>query len=133
MEEAVVRTDAENDRSAHETAMRLDMQEVVRHLVQILGATDVALIAGVQETRAVQQWMSTREPQRGNVLRFTLQLALTIAHRTDARTAHAWFFGSNPALDGSAPAYLLKDRPLNEVQKPLLDAARHFASREEPT
>lgn len=133
MEEAVAKTDAQNDRDDHETAMRLDMQQVVRQLVHMFGATDVALIAGVQETRAVQQWMSTREPQRGNVLRFALQLALMIAHRTDARTARAWFFGSNPSLDGRVPAYLLKDRPLNEVQKPLLDAARTFAPRDETT
>lgn len=133
MEEAVAKSDAQHDVDDHETAMRLTMKEVVRRLVDMFSATDVALIAGVQETRAVQQWMLTREPQRGNVLRFALQLALMIEHRTDARTARAWFFGSNPALEGRVPAYLLKDRPLNEVQKPLLDAARAFAARDGTT
>jgi hypothetical protein len=129
MEEAVETNWAEDDIADHERAMCLDMREVVRELVGILGATDVALIAGVQETRAVQQWMSEREPQRGNVLRFALQLALMIRHRTNAKTARAWFFGSNPLLHGRVPAYLLKDKPLNEIQEPLLDAATAFASR----
>jgi len=128
MEEALETTHIDDDIADHERAMCLDMREVVRELVGILGATDVALIAGVQETRAVQQWMSVREPQRGNVLRFALQLALMIGHRTNIKTARAWFFGSNPHLHGRVPAYLLKDKPLNEIQKPLLDAAMAFGA-----
>jgi hypothetical protein len=104
------------------------MREIVRQLVELLGATSVALIADVQETRAVAQWMDHREPQRGHVLRFALQLALMIAHRTDADTAQAWFFGSNPVLHGAVPAYLLRDRPLEEIQMELLGAAGSFAS-----
>jgi len=129
MEELAPRTDAQDDRDNHERAMSLEMPEIVRELVGILGLSDVALIAGVKETRAVQQWMLDREPQRGHVLRFALQLALTIEHKSNTGTARAWFFGSNPMLDGRVPAYLLKDKPLNEVQKALSDAARNFRAQ----
>lgn len=122
------KTDRISDLADHEQAMRLPMREIVRRLVELLGSTSVALIAGVQETRAVAQWMDNREPQRGHVLRFTLQLALMIAHRTDPDTARAWFFGSNPVLEGAVPAYLLRDRPLEEIQMDILGAARSFAS-----
>lgn len=122
------KSDRISDLADHEQAMRLPMREIVRRLVELLGATSVALIAGVQETRAVAQWMDHREPQRGHVLRFTLQLALMISHRTDVDTARAWFFGSNPVLGGAVPAYLLRDRPLEDVQMQLLGAARSFAS-----
>src|SRR5437660_755403 len=120
MEEAIETTPIPCDIADHERAMCLDMRDVVRELVDILGATGVALLAGVKETRAVQQWMDHREPHRGNVLRFALQLAFMIEHRYSTNAARAWFFGSNPLLEGRAPAYLLKDGPLNEVQKPLL-------------
>jgi len=59
---------------AHEHAMSLPIQEVVRELVDLLGATTVAVIGGVNETRAVQEWLTSRAPQRPNVLRCALQL-----------------------------------------------------------
>lgn len=119
-----------DDRQAHERAMALDMAEVVRELVEILGATTVAALGGVQETRAVAQWMDKREPQRPNVLRFAFQLALMISPRKDGRVARSWFYGSNPQLDDGVPIYLLRDRSLEEIQQALIAAAREFAARD---
>lgn len=115
---------------AHDHAMALPIREVVRELVDLLGATTVAVIGGVRETRAVQQWMTDREPQRPHQLRFALQLATMIATVRDREMARAWFHGSNPRLADRIPMLLIRDKPLEEIQSTLLVAARAFAARD---
>jgi|SRR5580698_525829 hypothetical protein len=113
---------------AHNEAMSLPMPQVIANLVELLGATAVAAIADVKETRAVQQWVTgQREPQRPHVLRFTLQLTLMMCNLTSRELARAWFHGANPVLDDRVPLILLRDRPLEEVQFSLMAAARAFA------
>ena len=114
---------------AHERAMSLPIEDVVRELVEVLGATTVAVIGGVGETRAVTQWTVGRMPQRPNVLRFTLQIASMILNVHDEQIARAWFHGSNPQLGDRSPAFLLRDEPLHEVQGEIMAAARSFAAR----
>ncbi len=118
------------DFDAHQYAMSLPIGQVVSELVHILGATTVAVIGGVTETRAVQQWTAGREPHRQHVLRFALQIASMIAEEADDyEAARAWFQGSNPRLDDAIPALLLRAEPLEEIQGPLMKAARAFAAR----
>ncbi len=115
---------------AHNEAMSLTINRVVESLVELLGAPTVAALGGVQETRAVQQWISgTRQPQRPNVLRFALQMALMIATVGSRELAQAWFHGSNPQLNDVTPLAVLRDQPLESVQLSLMVAARSFASR----
>ncbi|GAC1595000.1 MAG: hypothetical protein NVS3B28_26080 [Candidatus Velthaea sp.] len=109
--------------------MSLPIRTVVRELCDMLGATTVAIIGGVTETRAVQQWMADREPQRPHVLRFALQIAMMIAPPEKREIAQAWFHGSNPRLDDAAPMFLLRDVPMSTIQGRLLAAARAFALR----
>jgi hypothetical protein len=118
---------------AHAQAMSLPISDVVRMLLQVLDATTVAVIAGVQETRAVHSWLSGREPQRPQTLRFALQLATMIANVRDAEFCKAWFHGSNPHLDDQVPMIMLRDRPLADIQRDLLGAARVFAARPRST
>lgn len=118
-----------SDGDAHEHAMSLSLPEVVRELVDLLGATTVASLGGVNETRAVAQWMNGREPQRAHTLRFTLQIVKMIATPQDGEVTRAWLHGSNPYLNDAAPLTLLRERPLDEVQAPLLKAARAFGVR----
>jgi len=118
-----------SDRESHAKAMSLPIGEVVRRLVDMLGLSLVAVVGGVSETRAVQQWTSGREPQRPQVLRFALQLALMITEAGDGSVARAWFQGSNPGLDDRSPAVMLHTMPLEEIQAPLMAAARAFAAR----
>jgi hypothetical protein len=120
-----IRTDVD----AHNRAMSIPISDVVRDLVDLLGATTVAVLGGVGETRAVQRWMTDREPQRPHVLRFALQVALMIASSTDQELARAWFHGSNPALDDQSPMLVLRNRPLHDVQGIVLSAARAFVKR----
>lgn len=114
---------------AHEQAMSLPIEAVVRQLVELLGATTVAVIGGVSETRAVTQWTMGRAPQRPDVLRFTLQVATMILSAHDPAISRAWFHGSNPHLQDRSPAFMLRDEPLHEVQGEIMAAARTFASR----
>lgn len=129
-----VRTDPQSppirsDMGAHEHAMSLSIADVVKELTDLLGATNVAVIGGVTETRAVQQWMEGREPQRAHVLRFALQIATMIAPATDRELARAWFHGSNPHLDDAVPILMLRSMELSDIQSNLMAAARAFAAR----
>jgi hypothetical protein len=123
------RTATLSDHDSHNHAMEMPIADVVRELVDLLGLTIVAVVGGVSETRAVQQWISGRKPQRQNVLRFALQLATMIAAEGDGEMARAWFECSNPHLDDSSPALLLRNASMVDVQGPLMAAARSFASR----
>jgi hypothetical protein len=114
---------------AHTQAMSLPISDIVRLLLEFLDATTVAVIAGVQETRAVNSWLTGREPQRPQTLRFALQLAAMIAGAKDREFCKAWFHGSNPHLDDQVPMIMLRDKPLAEIQRELLGAARIFATR----
>jgi hypothetical protein len=118
------------DLDAHQLAMSLPISDVVNELVAILGATTVAVIGGVSETRAVHQWTLGREPQRHHVLRFTLQIARMVAAVDGTHeSVRAWFQGSNPRLQDGIPALMLRDERLEAIQGPLMQAARAFASR----
>ena len=120
-----------SDIDAHDYVVGLPIAQVVRELAGLLGATTVAVIGGVKETRAVAQWMTDREPQRPHVLRFALQIALMLTSRRDREFTQAWFNAANPRLGDRIPMLLLRDVPLSEIQHPLLDAARGFAARNE--
>jgi hypothetical protein len=109
--------------------MSIPIHAVVRELTDLLGATTVAVIGGVTETRAVQQWMVDREPQRPHVLRFALQIATMIGTVSTRDVARAWFHGSNPRLGDNSPMMLLHSRKLHDVQADLIGAARAFANR----
>ena len=117
------------DVEAHNHAMAIPIRDVVRELVDLIGATDVAALVGVKETRAVQKWMQDREPQRPHLLRFALQLLSMIAATGQRSTAQAWLHGANPGLGGQSPMALFRNRPLDDIQRPLLACARVFASR----
>lgn len=118
-----------SDVESHEHAMSLPIGRVVRELVDLLGAGMVAAIGGVNETRAVTQWMADREPQRPQVLRLALQLANMIARQSDMAMARAWFQGSNPRLADRSPVMILREAPEEGARMRLVAAARAFASR----
>ncbi len=115
---------------AHDFAMSVPIGRVVKELIELLGAPLVAAVGGVSETRAVQQWQVGRQPQRPQVLRFALQVALMIASSTETELARAWFLGSNPHLDDLSPAQVLRDSDLPAVQQKVMAAARAFVGRE---
>lgn len=111
--------------------MQIPIADVVRELVDFLGAPTVAVLADVQETRAVRQWMTDREPQNPHLLRFALQLSTMLAASGDKSIARAWFYGSNPSLGGQSPLVLFRSKSLPDIQVALLTAAQSFAARVE--
>jgi hypothetical protein len=119
-----------NDVASHNYAIAAPLHEVVEELVDLLGSPLVATIGNVNETRAVAQWTLGRKPQRPHVLRFALQLALMIGGSDQRALVRAWFQGTNPGLGDCSPAMLLRNQPLEEIQRPLMAAARSFASRD---
>jgi hypothetical protein len=117
-----------SDNEAHYHATSLPIRHVVGELVELLGLTVVAAIGGVNETRAVTQWMQGREPQRQSVLRFALQLARMVGSG-EPGLVRAWFQAPNPVLADESPTLVLRKMPLPQVQGPLMSAARQFASQ----
>jgi len=118
-----------SDLDSHEWVVGLSIHEVVRELAAILDATTVAVIGGVKEARAVQQWMTDRVPQRPQVLRFALQLASMLANTADHQIAKAWFHSPNPRLGDRIPMFMLRDLPLEKSHSEMMQAARAFAAR----
>ena len=95
---------------------RLEIRDVVRELVAILGSRRVvALLAGVSSVREVSAWMDEQEPQsppaeRAAILRSALQAARLIEDVESRDVASAWFVGTNPNFDFDSPARILRDR-----------------------
>lgn len=118
------------DLAAYDHATRLGFPVVVKELQGLLGAKLVAYIAGVKETRAVQEWANgIREPKYPDLperLRMALRLARLISDHDSPEVAQAWFQGLNPQLDDTAPAQLVREGDLSEVGREVLAAARAF-------
>ena len=107
---------------------RLDVDVVTTELSSILGATVVAVLGHATETRSVRAWAHGEyKPARADVLQFALVLALVIAEFQGRDIVQAWFLGSNSWLNNANPMLVLGDRPLEQVRKPLMAAARAFA------
>ena len=120
-----------NATEAHNEAMTLETPHLVARLIDLLGASIVARIGNVTETRAVHQWLSgERDPQRQHALRFAFQLASVISDAASRNVARAWFQGSNGELGDRSPVMALRDDPLEEIQVPLMRAVRTFLARD---
>jgi hypothetical protein len=128
----MTRTPARRDLPAHHDATRLDPAVLVKDLRDLLGATLVAYLGGVKETRAVRQWAEgTRAVSGGEDLRrlrLAYQAARLLAERDSNQVVQAWFQDLNPALGERSPARLLREGAVDEVGPQVLTAARQFAA-----
>ncbi len=100
-------TAAKLDLQAFTEATRSPFHHVVKDVSGLLGPRLVAYIAGVTETRAVQQWVDgsrPKDPETEKRLRLAAQLAKLIAGHDNNAVAQAWFQGLNPQLDDRSPA-----------------------------
>jgi len=118
------------DLAAFDHATRTPFAFVAKELIDILGAKLVAYIAGVRETRAVQQYAhggrSPRHPGIEPRLRLALRVAKMIGERDSNEIAQAWFMGLNPQLNDRSPARLLREGELDEIGPEIIAAARAF-------
>ncbi len=125
-------TPAQLDLDAYTSATRAEQVDVVKSLLDLLGARLVAYLAGVGETRAVRQWAegsrTIGSPADEQRLRIAYQAALLITARDSSRVAQSWFQGLNPQLDDRSPARLLREEAPEVGGPPVLAAARAFAA-----
>jgi len=115
------------EQAAHGLATRVAVSTLVRSLQEVLGQRLVALIAGVNDVKAVGKWARgerTPHPEAERRLRDAFHVVQVLLQAESAETIRAWFLGMNPDLDDQSPALVLAERP-NEV----LQAARAFAAQ----
>lgn len=116
------------DLHAHEYAIRLPIAGVVDELSRRLTPRLVAYLAGMGDTRTVNEWANgDRTPRNHDIerrLRLALQVSLTLSGHDTQDVVRGWFQGVNPLLDERSPARLLRDADLDEVGPAVLAAAR---------
>ena len=116
---------------AYRESVALDTAEIVTRLRDILGATLVAYLGEVKETRAVAQWAAgVRTPSTATVtrLRTAYHAAAMLREKDTAGVVQAWFQGLNPQLDDTSPARALREQDLDTVGPAVIAAARAFAA-----
>lgn len=111
---------------AHTETMRLSSAELARQLVQHLGATVVAVLAGVRDKKLPYKWAGDDGPVPRDGALQRLQVAhrawVAVATAEGADIARAWFIGANPRLDEQPPFMALADGKF----KPVMNAAAAF-------
>ena len=111
--------------AAHRNAVTGSTRDIARFLVDNLGASLTAHIAGV-DRRTVHRW-SEGGPARAEGetnLRVAFQVFQLIQAVDAPHTVRAWFMGMNPQLEDTSPAEALADGLHREV----MAAARAFVA-----
>jgi hypothetical protein len=124
-------TTARSDLRAYRESVALDTAEIVTRLRNMLGATLVAYLGEVKETRAVAQWAAgIRAPSNAIVtrLRTAYHAAAMLREKDSDGVVQAWFQGLNPQLDDIAPARALREQDHATVGPAVIAAARAFAA-----
>jgi hypothetical protein len=111
---------------SHAETTRLDIHEVARRLNSHLGATLVAILAGVKDPKLPHKWAKVD----GTVPRAESYRRLLAAHRVwsdisnaeSDSTARSWFIGANPRLGEVSPILALREGRDEDV----LAAAKAF-------
>lgn len=124
-------TTARGDLRAYRESVSLETPEIVARLRDLLGATLVAYLGEVKETRAVAQWAAgDRTPSNTVVtrLRTAYHAAALLREKDTAGVVQAWFQGLNPQLGDVAPARALREQDLATIGPAVIAAARAFAA-----
>jgi hypothetical protein len=107
-----------NGSAIHAQTMRVPASELVRELLDNLGPTVVAALAGVRDRKQPYKWAAdSSQPRHESLAR------LQVAHRvwstiTDAdgpNVARAWFIGANPRFDERTPYLAIREGLFGEV------------------
>ena len=111
-----------------ERPLRMQPRAVVRELVDIFGASLVAVIGRVKNTRTVRHWMQGEKlPEQIDRLRLALQVALFMQAAGESKdVVDAWMRGMNLRLHDEAPAIVIADAPLYIARRDVMAAARAF-------
>jgi len=114
--------------ASHYETTRMDIHELVRRLNSHLGATLVATMAGVRDSKLPYRWAKldgpTPNPEAEHRLRVAHRTWLMLADAESDHIARAWFIGANPLLDETAPIMALRQGDTQQV----IRAAEAFTS-----
>ena len=87
--------------------------ELTQHLIDHLGPTLVAVLAGVRDRTLPPQWTHTDgptpDPETETRLRAAHDTWTLLNNAEGDDTARAWFIGMNPILNDQAPVLALRD------------------------
>jgi hypothetical protein len=92
---------------AHERAVRASAAEMATFLQSLVGQKITAMIAGVDDPKAVGKWSRSERAPRGAAeqrLRDAYHVATLLSLGESEETARAWLVGMNPLLEDRAPA-----------------------------
>lgn len=110
----------------HEETVRIEIHEMVRRLLNHLGPTSVALLAGAKDRKVAHGWARADGPTPRDEAQKRLQMGyriwVLIASAENEHVARAWFIGSNPRLGERSPLTALREGALAEAH----DAAMAF-------
>ncbi len=111
-----------------ERPLRMAPRDVVHELVGIFGASLVAVLGQVKNTRTVRHWMQgEKQPEQIDRLRLALQVALFMQAAGESKdVVNAWMRGMNLRLHDEPPAIVIADTPLDAARRDVMAAARAF-------
>jgi hypothetical protein len=112
----------------HEETARLNIHELVQRLNSYLGATVVAALSGVRDSKLPYRWAKPDgpTPNAGAVdrLQFAHRIWLELSDAESDHVARAWFTSSNPLLGETPPYMALREGKTRET----LEAGNGFIS-----
>lgn len=111
-------------------ATRLGIDEVAGYLQAELGQRLTAYLSGVRDRKVVGRWASGRAEPRDAAqmrLRDAFQATRLLVDAYGAKTAKAWWVGSNTRLDDEAPAMIVRYAGSPDELRFVVPAARAFA------
>ncbi|MCC3317551.1 hypothetical protein [Nocardia africana] len=98
--------------TSHVDTAKLRPAELARQLVQHLGPTLVALLAGVRDRKLPHKWSHAEGPTPRDAALARLQVAhrcwIILATAEDSDVARSWFIGANPRLGEESPALAIR-------------------------
>jgi hypothetical protein len=105
--------------ASHIETAKLRPSELARQLVQHLGPTLVALIAGVRDRKLPHKWAQADGPRPRDAALTRLQVAhrcwIILAPVEGGDVARSWFIGANPRLGEESPAIAIREGHFREV------------------
>lgn len=116
--------------AAYKDSLVLPAWEQTSYLLDTIGARFTTAAVGLQDARTVRRWRDEQtDPREHDVagrLAILYRLTRSIAAVYTPAVATAFLRSANPQLDDVSPLMLLRDGDPDEVQRPLLAAARAF-------
>lgn len=117
----------------HIETTRMGIHDVARELVDALGPTLVAVLAGVRDRKLPNKWAQPEGPtprdEAHSRLRTAHRVFRAIKDEENEYVARAWFIGLNPLLDETSPVVALNEGREREV----IEAALRFVEDDQVT